>query len=286
MSTVPVSRSAVAVLLLALALVPAFPDGASAQAPSGAPEREGDPEDVRPLVGDRPDFTESASVVARLQLETGYTFEGDAPSDVHTAGELLVRVPVTRRLELRLGVPSWSWTETGDGPAGEPGPELPGEDPGGMTDASLGVKVSLRDPGPGGGGPAVAVLAGSSVPTGGDVGSDGLHPAGILAAEVDLSDRVSLGANAGVASAEEGAARHAELSASLALGVGLGEEVGLFLEGYGFAPLADGPEASSVVDGGLTWLAGPDLQLDVRVGAGLSGPSPDLVLGTGVVWRP
>lgn len=268
----------VASAALALAVVASLPAGLAAQDGAAA--------EAAPLVGDRPDFTESAAVVGRLQLETGYTYEDAGTSDVHTVGELLLRVPAARRLELRIGVPSWSWMDAGDPPDLGPGAELPGEGPSGITDASLGVKVGLREPGPDGGGPAVALLAGTTVPTGGDVGSDGLHPGGLLAADADLSERVSLGANAGVASAEEGGIRYAELSGSLALGVGLTEAVGLYLEGYGFVPTGDGPGSSSVVDGGLTWLAGPDLQLDVRVGTGLSGPSPDLIFGTGVVWRP
>lgn len=237
-------------------------------------------------MGDRPDFTESATAVGRLQLEMGYTYEDAGRSDVHTVGELLVRVPAGRRLELRIGVPSWSWTDDGDALDRGPGAELPGEGPRGITDASLGVKLGLRDPGPGGAGPRVALLAGTSLPTGGDLGSDGLHPGGRLAAALDLSEQLSLGANAGVASAEAAGERYAELSGSLALGAAVSGAVGAYLEAYGFVPTGEGPDASSVVNGGITWLAGPDLQLDVRVGTGLSGPSPDLVLGTGVVWRP
>jgi hypothetical protein len=287
-----VDGSAALLLALAAAVVAALPGALRAQAaPPGtdAPASR-EAEDGAPLVGDRPDFTESASVVGRLQLETGYTYEDDGSSEIHTVGELLLRVPAARRLEVRIGVPSWSGTDADEGAAGGESPlptgEEPADGPRGMTDASLGVKIGLREPGPEGGGPALALLAGTTLPTGGDVGSDGLHPGGLLAADVDLSGRVSLGANAGVASAEEGGIRYAKLSGSLALGVGLTEEVGLYLEGYGFVPTGDGPASSSVVDGGITWLAGPDLQLDLRLGTGLSGPSPDVIFGTGVVWRP
>lgn len=277
-----------ACLLSALAVVASLPGALSAQAGPPGTDASTSPEaeEGAPLVGDRPDFTESATAVGRLQLETGYTYEDAGPSDVHTVGELLVRVPAGRRLELRIGVPSWSWTDAGDPPDLGPGAELPGEGPRGITDASLGLKLGLREPGPDGGGPAVALLAGTTVPTGGDLGSDGFHPGGRLAAALDLSERLSLGANGGVASAEAAGERHAELSGSLALGVAASGAVGAYLEGYGFVPTGEGPDASSVVNGGLTWLAGPDLQLDVRVGTGLSGPSPDLIFGTGVVWRP
>lgn len=247
-------------------------------APGALPAQEPAP----PLVGDRPDFTESASVVPRLQVETGYSYvaaEGPDGTGLHTLGELLVRVPAASRLELRIGAPSVAWTDAADGPAGG-SRRLHG-----LTDASVGMKLGILDPGPGGG-PRVALLGGTAVPTGGDLGSDGLHPEGRLAAALDLGDRLSVAANLGAASAGEGTSRHAELAASLAVGVGLTEGLGTYLEGYGFAPAGGGPAASSVVNGGLTWRAGPDLQLDARLGTGLSGPSPDLIVGTGVVWRP
>lgn len=252
-----------------LALAFALPSALSAQGADDEPA---------PLIGDRPDFTESASVVGRLQLETGYTYEEAGPTELHTAGEMLVRIPASRRLELRVGVPSWAWSRIGHGPGA-------GSEADGVTEASLGVKVELREPSPDGGGPQVALLAGTTIPTGGDMGADGLHPGGRLAAVLELSDRLALAANAGVASAEDAGSRHAELAGSVSLGVGLAERLGAYLETFGLAPTGDGPGSSTVVNGGLTWLVGRDLQLDVRLGTGLSGPSPDLIFGAGLVWR-
>lgn len=260
---------------LAAALLPAaaalLPAGLAAQTAGGPPS--GEPP---PLVGDRPDFTESASVVPLLQIETGYTFEEAGGTELHTVGELLLRLPVASRVELRIGVPSW---------AAERGDAAP-ERRSGLTDASAGLKLALRSPGRGTGDPAVALLAGATVPTGDEFGSAGLHPRARLAAALDLSERLSLAANAGAASARgAGDGRHAEISGSVSLGVGLTGSVGAYLESYVVAPTGSEP-ATSVVNGGLTWLAGPGFQLDARIGAGLSGPSPDLLLGTGVVWRP
>lgn len=253
--------------LLAAAIL-ALPAGVSAQ--GGAAEDE-----PAPLVGDRPDFTESALVVTRLQLESGYTYEEAGPSEVHTVGELLARIPATSRLEVRVGVPSWTREQTGGLADARSG----------LTDASLGFKLGLRDPGADGSGPALGLLAGTNLPTG-EVGSDHLEPEALFAAETDLSERVSVGTNVGAASAEEDGERHAELFASVALGLAVTDAVGAYLETYGFAPTRSGPASSSVVNGGFTWLAGPHLQLDARVGTGLSGPSPDVIVGTGVIWRP
>lgn len=253
---------------LLAAATTAFPADVSAQ--SGAGEDE-----PAPLVGDRPDFTESASVVTRLQLESGYSYQETGPSNVHTVGELLARIPATSRLEVRVGVPSWTRGQTrglADATSG-------------LTDASVGFKLGIRETGAAGSGPTLGLLAGSTLPTG-EVGSDQLEPEALLAAETDLSERVSVGTNVGAASAEEEGERYAELFASLALGLAVTDAVGAYLETYGAAPGGSGPAASSVVNGGFTWLAGPHLQLDARVGTGLSGPSPDVILGTGVIWRP
>lgn len=264
---------ALAFRALAAAALLLAPAGLSGQAADGGADG------ARPLVGDRPDFTESAVVVSRLQVEAGYTFEDVGSADVHTVGELLVRVPTARRLEIRLGVPSWIDERRAGG--------RPDAGVSGFEDATVGLKLGLRDPVARGGGPAVAVLAGTTLPTGDDFGSDGLRPEARLAAGLDVSDRLSLGANAGVASSTEGAGdRYAELSGSLSLALGLTERLGGFLEAYGLVPTDDAPASSSVVNGGLTWLVDPDLQLDARLGAGLSGPVPDLIFGTGVVWRP
>jgi len=71
-----------------------------------------------PLITDRPDFTESTDAVPRghLQLEAGYTFTYDREkldrTRDHTSPEILLRIGLVDRLELRLGWAGYSWTET------------------------------------------------------------------------------------------------------------------------------------------------------------------------------
>ena len=81
--------SARAVLLLLL--VPVGTDVARAQSPD--------------LVTDRPDQTESATVVqrGRLQVETGYLFARDGDVDGYAVPGTLFRLGLGGRLELRLG---------------------------------------------------------------------------------------------------------------------------------------------------------------------------------------
>lgn len=268
--------ASLALACVGLAGLALTPEPAVAQAADGD---RGQAETSPPLVGDRPDFTESASAVTRFQLETGYTFSGADDVDVHTLGEALLRIPAAEGLELRVEVSSYEWEEIS-------GATAPSEtESSGFTDPSLGLKLELLEPSDAEPGPSVALLAWSTLPTR-DVSDAGAQPGAALAAEADLSDRLSLGVNAGVEGRDAADVRFTELSGSVALGIGLTESVGAYAEGYGFVPTGDGPDASSVVNGGLTLLVTPDLQLDARIGAGLSGPAPDVLAGAGVVWRP
>ena len=105
----------VAGALLLGAAVLAGSGGASAQAPE--------------LVTDRPDRTESATVVPRglLQVETGYLFARDGGVDGHAAPGTLLRIGFGGRTEIRLGHAGL----------------LGGEGRRGAGDSELGAKVNL-----------------------------------------------------------------------------------------------------------------------------------------------
>lgn len=62
-----------------------------------------------PLVTDRPDFTESTETVpaGRVQFEGGYTPLRSGGVDEHAIGEVLLRLGVSGRTELRLGLNSF-----------------------------------------------------------------------------------------------------------------------------------------------------------------------------------
>lgn len=267
-----VGRGALAALLLAAAAVPG-PGRAQADTPGdrGRDGAAGDTvADRRPLVTDRPDFTESARAVRRLQLEAGYTRIGGDPTDTHRLGEALVRVPAVPRLELRVGVPSLLW-------------EAGGAADGGLGDASLGAKLELARGGGGPGRPELAVLAGTSLPVG-DRGAEGPVPEVRLAAGAPLADRVGIGVNLGAARPEDAAGRYVEMVGSLALGVEAGGGLGVYAEVYGLEPTGGRP-AASFVDGGLTWGIGPDVQLDARVAAPVAGEGREPRVGVGLSLR-
>lgn len=224
-----------------------------------------------PLVTDRPDFTESATSVARgrVQLEAGWSFETSDDVDVHTLGEVLFRIGILPRTELRAALNSFVTVDT---PLG---------DAEGLQDASIGAKVELVE------GhdrrPRTALLVGTSIPVGDDeVAPEEWQPEAILALAWDLSERIGLGTNVGWTYAGADDDRFHEGKASVALGIGLTDRVGAFVETFGFASEESDPV---FFDAGLTFLGSDDLQLDGRVGVGLDEDASDWFVGAGISRR-
>lgn len=225
-----------------------------------------------PLITDRPDFTESASAVApgHVQLEAGYTFTHIDDVDEHTLGELLFRIGLWDRFEGRIGVNSIAWVNDGDET--------------GIEDPSLGVKAELVTAQ--GGRPAIAILIGSTVPIGDDdIGEDDWQPGVTGAFAWDLSDRLGLGVNVGYTYASEDDERFDQGSASVALGVGITERTGAYVETFTIFPAGDDTDDDVTLNGGITYLVNNSFQLDARVGAGLTDDAPDVFVGFGVARR-
>lgn len=253
------TRGRIASGLLAGAATLAAAGGADAQSPD--------------LVTDRPDQTESAAVVPRglFQVETGYLFTRDGGVNTHAAPGTLFRIGLGGRTELRLGHA---------GLVGRP-------DGRGAGDSGIGAKVNLvsraddRRP-------EIALLGALSLPTGTPGFSSGGADAAFLAAFAHaLGPRLSLGWNAGAAweSSPDQPGRDAFLVYSLALGVGLTDRLGVFLEAFGDRQVGGATPAAAAVDAGLTLLLNDVLQFDVSAGRGLRGPADDMFVGTGLSFR-
>ncbi|MBC7806493.1 MAG: transporter, partial [Akkermansiaceae bacterium] len=76
-----------------------------------------------------------------------------------------------------------------------------------------------------------------------------------------------------------------EVSSSLSFGFGLSDRTGAYLEYFGFYPAGRGRDDSNFLDTGVTHLLSNDLQLDARVGKGLSTNRDDYFLGAGASVR-
>jgi hypothetical protein len=225
-----------------------------------------------PLVGDRPDFTESTETIdpRRVQLEAGATAQsGDV--DVLAIGETVIRIGLARRWEVRVGANSWVSV---DDPSG---------DESGFDDPSLEAKLRFN---PDGEGIAAGLLFGSTLAVGDDdIGAEDEQPFVKLLLGGEFSPRLSWGANAGYARASEGGERFDQLSGSFSLGIGVSERLGSFVEVYGFSEESEGGDTSTYADAGVTYLLNDDLQLDARIGTGVDGNDVDVFLGAGVIKR-
>jgi len=236
--------------------------------------------EAEPLVTDRPDFTESAETIPvdRAQVESGYTFTRNGKDGEHSFGEVLVRVPVGSKAEVRVGLPSYTRQR---GPSGKAS---------GWSDAFLGAKFVLSAGGEETGfrNPKLALLVGSTLPTGSRAfREDKWQPEAILAASVALNEKTALSTNVGYVRASDGGARFSQVLGSLSLGRGLTEKLSAYAEVYGFNNTNAQGDGGRYFNGGLTYLLNNDRQLDVRAGVGLNNKiaGSDYFLGAGFSQR-
>ena len=225
------------------------------------------------LVTDRPDQTESATVVPRglIQVETGYLFAREGEKDSYEVPGTLFRIGLDGQTELRIHH------------AGVVG----GEGRHGAGDSDLGAKVNLIER-PTGWTPELAILGGLSFPTGDDeFSSGGVDPSFLVSFAHELLPRLSLGYNVGAAwkSSGDHPDRDAFIVYSLALGVELTGRLSTFLEFFGNRQTSRTPATSVSVDSGLTVLLTDTVQFDVYGGSGLRGHTEDLFVGTGLSFR-
>ena len=202
------------------------------------------------LVTDRPDQTESATVVPRglVQVETGYLFARDDGVDTFEVPGTLFRIGLGARSELRVGHA---------GVIGSEGRH-------GAGDSEIGAKVNLIETADGWT-PELAILGGLSLPTGEEAfSSDGVDPSFLVAFAHGLSPRRSLGYNVGGAweSSPDQPDREASLLYSLALGMGVTNRLGAFIEVFGDRRTTGDTATGVSIDGGLTFLLTDAMQID------------------------
>ena len=239
------------------------------------------------LLTDRPDQTETAVVVpvgtVQVELGAALAIDNEGGERTETAGGpgTLVRFGVHPRLELRLEWPGWIGAER-SGAGGRSRVSEPG-------DPELGVKVALA--GAQGARPDMALLAHVSLPVGGEpIGSPRADPSVRLSVAHTLSDRVGLGWNAGWEAAsfrDVNAEVHTvtRFVYTASLGVELAARWGAYIEIFGDLPASDAAPDAHALDGGVTFLVAPRVQLDLTAGVGLNSPAPDRFVGFGISFR-
>jgi Putative MetA-pathway of phenol degradation len=265
----------------------------------------GDSKEERPeLVTDRPDLTESSSVVPKgtIQVEMGWSMEElSSPGEdltAHHFPETLARIGLHDRIELRLGWDGGQWQDLR-----KDGTNV---DSRGIGDMYLGTKISLWSED--GNLPETGLILGTSVPTGTKCraaeqlanrrycssfnlySSRRADPSVILAMAKTLNERLSIGWNVGTVWLTE-REDDGDLDTfprgiySVALGISATERTGFFVEFFGDTALSGGSRPSNNFDGGITFLVLPNVQIDASVGKGISSESPDWFAGAGISFR-
>lgn len=255
-----------------------------------AAHQDPDPRDG-PLVTDRPDFTESTQTVraGRLQLESGYTFTYNRDDGVrtkqHTYPEILLRVGLVRDVELRIAWAGWTRSEDFFHARNDVGRTvaMAGSVTGG-NDLSLGFKYHIADQE--GLRPDLGVIVAADIPTGHAAFSSGdVDPFVGLLWAYDLDADWSIAGNINFAMPTTDGRRIFEPQSSVSVGYAISDEVGAYVEYFGFYPASGNNADTHYVNSGLTFLITDDFQIDVRAGAGLNDDSDDFFTGVGFAWR-
>jgi len=252
---------------------------------AGSTEEGGPPGWDEPLASDRPDFVEASVTVGRgvRQLEMGYTFflddNGVTRTTSHSFPEFLLRVGVWADwLELRAG---WNFSSS-----------TQNFDPltrsiSGSEDLYLGLKLGLTPQD--GIFPEMALVPQMTVPTGHSALTAGKVLPGVnWLYGWDINDFLSLGAStqANLAIDDLAGDEFLEFAQAFTIGYTLTEKLGAYTEWFMITPAgAEITPTQHFMDGGFTYKVTNDLQLDIRVGKGISGASDDLFAGTGAVVR-
>ncbi len=228
------------------------------------------------IITDRPDQTESASVVPvnGIQYETGFALEMDETAsyevDNYIYNSSLFRIGVFENTEFRVGL-GYS-DEKYMSRLTDMESSLSG-----LSPLHTGLKVKMTEEK--GFLPEMALLASLDWPVTAsrDMDPGNVVPAIRMAFAHTLSERFSLGYNLGTE--WDGVSSEAAYFYSVALGAGLTERLGLFVESYGYFMESD--ENIHQFDAGFTYLVEKNFQLDVSGGVGLSENAPDSFVSFG-----
>lgn len=230
-----------------------------------------------PLITDRPDFTESPQVVprGRVQVEGGSTYSRQGAQNELEVGEVLVRVPVAEKIEIRVGVPSYVFRRDGGRASG-------------LDDSFIGAKFALSQGNPQKKKPTLGLLIGTTLPTGSRaIGENAYQPEAIIAASWELSPKVAFNSNLGYGQPRDAGTRFGQLLGSVSLGFTLSDRWGAYAEVFGVSKADATGQGAKYINGGVTYLLNNDFQLDARLGFGIKNKvgGPDYFAGVGASRR-
>jgi hypothetical protein len=231
--------------------------------------------DTPEFVTDRPDFTESSEVVGRglVQVESGFTLEGDQNNRAITTPAILARIGLTSRVELRVGGEGFlrSWN------SGQPGSAVSGG-----SDMEIGAKVKVLNFS----NFQAGVIPAVSIPTNNPAFSSGAYDPSIKATWATTLPRdFDLSGNFNVSSPTDALGRFTQSAVSLSLGHELVGGWGGYWEAFSFTPMERGANTGWTLNSGVTRSVGRDMQIDIEAGRGVTADAPDWFFGFGFAIR-
>lgn len=214
----------------------------------------------------------------RVQIEAGYIFTYDRPAGAsvyeHAVGDMLLRVGLGRRLELRVGWPGWVATSIqGEGSSSQTlNPNV-----GFMLD--LWPQRSWR--------PQTAVLAAVPITLQGDpFALDSLQPLSQLLYLWQLGDRWWVGGTTGVALFDIGGDRFVELQQTASADFLLASRLSTFIEWSMLVDHGASHDGSEhMLGGGFSLLISESVQATWRAAMGLDARAPDFLTGIRLAIR-
>lgn len=224
-----------------------------------------------PLEADRPDQTETASVVpdGRFQIESGFSFErANTTTSTYAHPSLLLKYGIRDAFEFRLVAEIES-------------NRIDGGNATGVHPLAVGFKVRLLEEA--GFIPKTSLIAHLSLPhlASANFKADRYAPSGRFSMQHTLTEEISLGYNLGME--WDGVTTEPTYIYTLASGFSLGDAVGCYAELYGFAPQSE--SAEHLADAGLTYLIRNNMMVDISAGIGISSNAPDFFLALGFSVR-
>jgi hypothetical protein len=226
------------------------------------------------LVPDRPDYTESVEVVGPgvIQTEHGITFDRQGDARNLTAPELLMRIGLTKRIELRLGSDGFLMEKSAAGTSKGP------------ADTEIAAKINIFrqnhfHPG-------FAIIPLVSLPSRDQrFSSLGYDPTIKLAWDKDLAAGFSVGGNVNFSSITAAEGRFLQRAASWSFGHDLPAGFGAYWEVFGVSPWEKGGQAAWIANTGVSHGVGRNAQIDARVGKRMSEAGPNWFVGIGFAMR-
>ncbi len=222
---------------------------------------------------DRPDFTNGPDVMApgRFQIETAIQTEFRHDGDEHDRTMFfptLLRYGFADKLEVRVEGNTYSWMRQKDS-SGTSHSD-------GFAPTSIGLKYNFVDAPEGSKQVSVGAIARVFPPSGsGEFRNSRTTGDFRLAADWEFADKWSLNPNIGVGVFQDDTNRTytAGLFAAT-LNFNPSKTVNFFADTGIQTPEEKGGKTSVIIDGGMAYIIGHDIQLDLSVGTGISGSTP------------